>query len=307
MKNVITNYQNTLYLNGAALSGVISADASYTLSYEPLNAIGKGFLKNSMSSPPEVSFSFSRHLTQADPIFSFTGNGPGNLSKRINGGIYYEGKFLGFQDGYLSSVGIECSVGEIPTINNTISVYGDIGSNFNPEGIKKDGLNFVPQVKDIQLQTKNSSTNRITSFSIDYTIEKNVIYGISSSSSELPIEVQNVLPIEVVASFVLEIDDYESKRAFEDLSSSNTSSFSINISPTLLEDRGLEGEVGFGANRRIENLEAVNNELLLAFEKFDNPSIFNFSASDAVIISEQISSTSDDVMSVNLTYKTYLN
>ncbi len=44
MKNAITNYENTFYFNGTALSGVVAVDGSYSVEYSPLNSLGKGFL-----------------------------------------------------------------------------------------------------------------------------------------------------------------------------------------------------------------------------------------------------------------------
>ena len=68
MKNAITNYENTFYFDGSALSGVISVDGSYNVDYSPLNSLGKGFLKQVMSAPPSANMSVTRYLTNADPI-----------------------------------------------------------------------------------------------------------------------------------------------------------------------------------------------------------------------------------------------
>ena len=304
MKNAITNYENTFYFDGAALSGVISVDGSYNVDYSPLNSLGKGFLKQVMSAPPSANMSVTRYLTNSDPILNFTGTNK-FVAERFDAGLFYKNKFFAFQKGYLSSLGISCSVGEIPQIQSSFDVYGDIGPNFNPSGDKYAGAVFVPQVKDILLTTRGSTTNRINNFSIDYSLGKQVIYGISSSEDELPFEVHNVVPIEVTTSFGMEIDDYETKRAFSDLTSNGSTNFSISINGAVLSDITLDSADGEPLVDAGSSGGAGGD--FKSYDKGDSASIFNFTASDAIIVSEQVSSTSDEVMSVNLSYKTYLN
>lgn len=298
MKNATTNYENTFYFNGTALSGVISVDGSYSLGYNPLNVLGKGLVKQVIQEVPTASLSVSRYLINNDPILSLTGYDK-TKAEKINAGLFYKNKYFAFSDGCLSSVGLNCVVGEVPTIESEFSVYGDIGPNFNPSGDKYAGSVFVPQTKNIVLSTRNSTTNRILSFSLDCQMPKNAIYGITRAS-EVPFEVHNMFPFEVVCNFLLEIDDYESKRAFDDLLINGETEFSIDIKASILNDIGLETAEGI-------QFETSDNEGINSQNKGDDPSIFSFSASDAVIVSEQVSSTSDDVMSVNLSYKTYLN
>tara|TARA_B100001939_G_scaffold348179_1_gene373486 strand:+ start:3851 stop:4750 length:900 start_codon:yes stop_codon:yes gene_type:complete len=299
MKNAITNYENVFYYERSALSGVLSVDGSYSLEYSPINVVGKGFLKQVMSTVPSASLSVSRFLTRQDPVLDATGMS-NRLAKSVNAGLYYKNKYFAFQHGYLSSFGLSCSVGEMPIISNDFEVYGDIGGNFDPSGDAYAGVVFVPQVKNIILTTKGSATNRITQFNVDYSIPKSAIYGISEFNSEIPIEVHNMYPIEITSSFTIEIDDYQTKSIFNDLTSNSASEFSIDIKASVLNDIGLETAEGI-------QFETSDNEGINSQNKGDDPSIFSFSASDAVIVSEQVSSTSDDVMSVNLSYKTYLN
>ena len=300
MKNAVTNYENIFYFDKAALSGVVSVDGSYTLNYVPLNSIGKGFLKQVVDSVPSATMSVARYLTNEDPILNFTGTNR-YIADSFSAGLFYKNKYFAFDNGYIDSIGISCSVGEIPQIQSSFQIYGDIGPSFNPSGDKYAGSVFVPQVKDISLSTRGSTTNRITSFSIDYSLPKQPIYKVSSSNSQIPVEVHNVVPIEVTASFGMEIDDYQSKQAFTDLTSNANTSFSIDIRGSVLADMGLNSSDG-------ESLvDAATSNSFNSYDKGDTASIFNFSTSDAIIESEQVSSTSDDVMSVNLSYKTYLN
>ena len=296
MKNAITNYENTFYFDKTALSGVISVDGSYNLSYSPLNSIGKGFFQQSISSAPTANLSVSRYLTSDDPVLNSTGLY--SVARPTSAGLYYKNKYFAFEEGYLSSMNISCSVGEIPTIEAAFDIYGDIGPNFNPSGDKYAGSVFIPQVKNIILSTRNSTTNRVVGFGVDYSMPKIPIYGFGRNNQV--IEVHNVFPIEVTSNFILEVDDYESKAAFDDLSSNGETSFSIDIKASILNDIPLTDAEG----NQIQDAQGGGYD---SQEKGDDPSIFSFGATNAVIVSEQVSSTSDDVMSVNLSYKTYLN
>lgn len=266
MKGAITNYENKFYLNETGFSGISNVDGGYNLSYKPINILGKGYTKQVLASVPSANISIDRFLVSDDPVFGLTGDGSNYLARSISGGLYYQGKYFSFASGYLNSFGISCSVGEVPTINSSYNIYGDIGPVSNPSGSYTGSTVIVPQVKDILLTCRNSTTNRIKNFDVQFDCPKLPIYGLSSSNSEIPIEVQNVFPIEVNSSFTLEVDDYETKKAFDDLTTDGTTSFVINVS-----------------------------------------GIFNFTGTNAKITSEQISSTSDDVLSVKLSYKSYLS
>lgn len=303
MKNAITNYENTFYLGGAALSGILSVEGSYSVEYKPINVIGKGFAKQVISSVPEANLSISRYLTNNDPAFNLTGDGRIYLAKPINGGLYYQNKYFGFQNGYLNSLGIQCSVGDVPQVQTSFNVYGDIGNNFNPSGQKYAGGVFVPQVKNIVLTCRNSTTNRIKNFNLDFSTPKSAIYGILENNAELPIEVHNVYPIEVKSSFTLEIDDYETKRAFYDLTSDGTTDFKISISGTVLSDEVLT--TYDGVELTTSTGSPLQNFVVYSIE--EPVPIFNFETYDAIIVSEQVNSVSNDVLSVNLSYKAYLN
>jgi hypothetical protein len=308
MKNAITNYENTFYLKGAALSGVTSVDGSYNVDYKPINTIGKGFNKQVMASVPTAELSVSRYLTNNDPAFNLTGDGSSYTAKSVNGGLYYQNKYFSFQKGYLSSIGINCSVGEVPTIETSFDIFGDIGPGFNPSGTSYAGGVFVPQVKNITLTCKNSSTNRVKDFKVDFSTPKQAIYALSETNSQLPVEVHNAFPIEITSNFTLEIDDYETKTAFQDLTSNGETNFDIRISGTILLDTPLTlssgNDVPFHASSG-----STSEYILNAYEKNieDAVPIFNFSVSDAIIVSERINSSSEDLLSVNLSYKAYLN
>lgn len=302
MKNATLNYENTFFLGGTALSGVLSVDGSYNIDYKPINVIGQGFVKQIISSIPTAELSLSRYLVSNDPVLNLTGQQSNFSAVPISAGLYYKNKYFAFQDGYLKSIGISCSVGEIPQIESSFDVFGNIGPNFNPSGNNYAGSVFVPQVKNISITCRNSTSNRVKDFSINFNNKNLPIYALRASSSEIPVEVSIVRPIEIETSFTLDIDDYQTKQLFSDLSSDGTTSFTINVNGTILEDLPLTTAAG------VVLQDALNDQDLYSYLKIEESvPLFNFTNSNAIIQSEQVSSSSDDVVGVKLSYKTYLN
>ena len=302
MKGAIINYENTFYLGGTALSGVLSVDGSYNIDYKPINVIGQGFTKQVITSIPTAQLSLSRYLVNNDPVLGLTGQQRNFSAVPIDGGLYYKNKYFAFENGYLNSIGISCSVGEIPQIQSSFDVYGNIGPNFNPSGNNYAGSVFVPQVKNITIACRNSSTNRVKDFNIDFNNKNLAIYALRANDSNLPVEVNQVGPIEVTTSFTLDVDDYETKQLFDDLSSNGTTNFTIRVSGTILKDMPLTT-----ADGQILQEAAGMQDLYSFLTIEDATPLFNFTNSDAIINSEQVSSTAEDVVSVKLSYKTYLN
>lgn len=304
MKNAILNYENTFFLRGTALSGVISVDGSYNIDYKPINVIGQGFTKQVVASVPVAELSLSRYLVNNDPVLILTGEKNNFSAVPVDGGLFYKNKYFAFQNGYLKSVGIKCSVGDIPQIESSFDIFGNIGPNFDPSGNGFAGSVFVPQVKNITITCRNSTTNRVKDFSINFTKNNLPIYALLASNSQIPVEVNTVGPIEVDTSFTLDVDDYQTKQLFDDLNSNGITSFTINVNGTILNDLPLTDHNGV-------TLQAINSSVLTDLFSFlkieDSVPLFNFTNSNAIIQSEQVSSSSDDVVGVKLSYKTYLN
>lgn len=301
MNGAITNYENTFYLNGVALSGISSVDGSYSLDYVPINVLGKGYVKQVLASVPKANIGVTRYLVNNDPVFNLTGNGGDNLAQSISGGLYYKTKYFSFKNAYLNSFSLSCAVGDVPQLTSNFDIYGDIGPLSNPTGNANAGAVFVPQVKDITVSGRDFNTNRVTDFNIAFDCPKIPIYGLVSGSGEYPIEVHNVLPIEVTTSFNMEVDNYQTKKAFDDLNTNGDTSYFIKVSGTVLEDIPLttwDGQI----------LTTWNSETLYSYMKSGYAvSLFNFSGLNAKIISEEITSPANDILSVKLTYKSYLN
>ena len=302
MKNAITNYENTFFLNQTALSGVISVDGSYNLSMEPINVIGKGFLKQVVAEVPKAQLTVDRYLVNQDPVLNLTGNGYDYIANAVSAGLKYNNKSFAFGTGYLSSYSINCSVGDVPKIQSTFDVYGgDIGGYLDPSGAFKDGAVFVPQVKNIIISCNQSSTNRVKDFTLNVDCPNRPIYALNQSLSEIPVEVHSIYPFVVDGSFSLDVDNYESQRAYSIFSSTNLTNFSIKISGSVLVDQPLTTAAG------VPLTTASLIPLYSYLKNESNVPIFNFNAANAIILSEQMTSSADDVLSVKISYKTYLN
>jgi hypothetical protein len=102
----------------------------------------------------------------------------------------------------------------------------------------------------------------------------------------------------------MEIDNYELRRQSDALRTNAFNVFSINVNGVVYEDSELVTEDGVSLT--------TEAGVALLFEKKDDVDlstnqVFNFSSSNTRLISEQFTSTVDDVAIVKLTYLTYLN
>ena len=315
MKNSTLNYENRFYLNGNAISGILSVQGNYSVNYGPINTIGVGYNKQVMAEVPSASFSVNKYLLYNEPFLRFTGERPDRQAQRFAGSINYFGKSFGFQTGCVNSISLDCSVGEVPQTSIDIQVFGDIGKTISASGNIGAPYISVPQVKDIILSCSGSSTNRITQFNYNINCPKKPIYllqpsGFSTSGPSgpsgpipnfayVPYEILLELPIEIDASFNLEVDNYEAKKLYEQMTNDVDSAFSISINGTVFEDDFLS--VGNSS------LTVNDNEELFVIRKSVGINMFNQSFNDFKLVSQEFNSSADDVLSVKLSYKGYLN
>lgn len=313
MKGATLNYENYFFLNNSTISGITSVDGSYNINYAPIKTIGVGYNKQVMAEVPVANFSINKYLLYNEPFLNFTGENQDKTAKSFRGSLNYSNKKFGFLSGYLNSFNLSCSVGEIPTTTSDIVVYGDVGPNYDASGNLKAPYISVPQVKDIILNCSGSSTNRITNF--DYTIncQKKPIYTLYQSgysysaptgptapvANYIPAEVLLNLPIEIDASFTLEVDDYTSKSLYTILNNDVDANFSISINGTVFEDATLPVNGS--------DLVVNGNVSLFTYRKAIGINMFNQSFTNVKLISQQFNSSADEVLSVKLNYKGYLN
>ena len=304
MKNATLNYENRFYLNGAAISGILSINGSYNLNYAPINTIGVGYNKQVMAEVPTAQFKINKYLLYNEPFLPFTGENLSRQAQTFEASLDYFGKSFGFKTGCINAFSLDCSVGEVPQTSIDIQVFGDIGNNISASGNYKAPYISVPQVKDIILTCSGSSTNRITQFNYAINCPKKPIYLLQSSTptanyAYIPNEILLELPIEINASFNLEVDNYEAEQLYAQLNNDNDANFSISINGTVFADEVLT--VGG------QNLTVNGGSDLLLYKKLVGINMFNQSFNNVKLISQEFNSTADDVLSVKLNYKGYLN
>lgn len=299
MKNAILNYENIFYLDGQAISGVISVDGSYSINYAPINTIGVGYNKQVIADVPTAEFNVSKYLVYNEPFLNYTGQKNDLIAPSFAGSINYNNRSIGFQSGYLNSFGLSCSVGDIPQTSMGIQIFGDIGSGYSASGTRQTRYITVPQVKNITITCSGSSSNRITNFDYSINSPKKPIYILQSSNNYIPYEVLCDLPVEINVSFDLEIDDFQSRKLYEQLNSDIDSSFSLSIIGAVLQDQNLS----VGLN---QDLSVGADDLVVARTSV-GVSIFNQSFNNVKLVSQEFNSSADQVLSVKLNYKGYLN
>lgn len=312
MKFSQAQYDQTVYIGGRKLDYVTEVDGSYSHTTKSINIFGQGSIKNVVVGVPQGDFSITRTMVSDDFMRMYTG-----IDSFIRGSINYGNKIFGFNQGSLNSYSYSVNYGEAPVANYGITVYGDIGSGLyidssnatmlndpstlNALGYKNDSPLKVPLPSTINIVCRGSTTNRITSFDLSTQINKHEIWRTNSTS---PFQVKTKWPIEVTTNITMEVDDYEAKRQSDALFTNAFDSFSINIYGIVYEDVEITTEDGttITTEAGVPILFLKKNEVSPTSE-----SVFNFSSSNTRLISEQITSTVDDVTTVKLTYLTYLN
>lgn len=259
-----SSYDVSFVVEGYELSGVTDVDGSYSITETPINIVGFGYTTPTLSAPFQGDFSINRNMVSTDALLPFTGE------SHLDGAIKYKGKTFGFTSGYLSSYSISCSVGQVPSISNQVTVLGEIvptGMSF-PVTETHPAIQ-IPQQGTISINCTGASTNRVSSFNYSVTSPREPVYVLNDS---FPAQVNLNYPLEIDASFTLDIDDYEAKKARDYLVAHNKDNIDITIR-----------------------------------DPSDNSIIETYSITSPELISETIVAAERSDTSIQLTYKGYQN
>lgn len=153
-----SNYEQTVILNGYALSGVQDVNGSYGISESPVKVAGVGFIDALVGSPLEGNFSISRKMVSSDPLVEYDALGNFTFDENeISGAILYdnETKGFGFTKARLNRYSISCSVGDVPDIDVDLTVYGELGKNVLSSST-------ISQVNNLTVVGYNLSLNPFT-------------------------------------------------------------------------------------------------------------------------------------------------
>ena len=153
-----SNYEQTVVLNGYALSGVQDVNGSYGISESPIRVAGVGFIDALVESPLEGNFSISRKMVSSDPLIEYDALGNFTFDENeISGAILYDNdtKGFGFTKARLNRYSISCSVGDVPDIDVDLTVYGELGKNVLSSST-------ISQVNNLTVVGYNLSLNPFT-------------------------------------------------------------------------------------------------------------------------------------------------
>ena len=126
-----SNYEQTVVLNGYALSGVQDVNGSYGISESPIRVAGVGFIDALVEAPLEEIFLYQEKwfrltLMEYDALGNFTFD-----ENEISGAILYDNdtKEFGFTRARLNRYSVSCSVGDVPDIDVDLTIYGELGKD----------------------------------------------------------------------------------------------------------------------------------------------------------------------------------
>ena len=282
-----SNYEQKVIVNGYQLLGVQSVDGNYGISEKPVRVAGVGFIDATIDSPLKGNFSIARKMVSADPLLETNSFGQYILDEReIEGVILYDNdtKGFGFTKGRISRYSVNCSVGEIPDIQVDITVYGSLGKDVAASTATKTHPPIrYPDQSSMRVTVSDFTIDAISDFSYSRAINTQPIYalpkgniddwnaGTAGTKNLDPIQIDTQYPIETDINFTIIADDYEIREIKDRIQAAPKSDVSIEIfdaqSPT----------------------DIINS----------------FVGKNVRLISESVNSSTEQEMSISLTYKGY--
>lgn len=216
----VTREDYNFFINSTPISGVQTASISYQNTLTPLKFISQSTGIYINRGVQESSASVSAFLVNKDYFIELTGNTGfnGYLIRNVTAPEQYN---FSFTSGYLTSYSTRCSIGEIPQINASFLIYGNVGQFGSGEStfVSGDFGGFVqPSIgsginvagySDINLTLNDFNTNRVLSYSLEINVPRASVYKVGS---RLPIAVNYNPPIEANLNFQYEIDNYSGSR-----------------------------------------------------------------------------------------------
>ena len=317
-KKAVPSYEQQFFVNGTGLSGIRDISAGYTVPEERVDALGAGFVRNIYAGPLQGSMSFARDILYDDPILRFTGESP------LSGTLIYDTeldgggeKVLGFNTGYLTDYRVNCNIGDVPTVDCSFVSFGRFGSGirqgdldcsgqapYSAVNFQKEYFAFANQ-GSIECGLNQSGTNRVTQAAQSYAIQREPVYDLSQKTASdltggagfVPAEVLTHYPIEVRTNFTVEVDDFETANIMDTIRSGHYETIQLKINKSLEGIMPLFDTVG-------DPLQDSVPENLL-----DNGrrTLYNFRSVTGQLVSENINTSIDGVLSVNLGFVDFLN
>lgn len=210
-------------------------------------------------------------------LFSKLIVGQDNLFNLISGANFsgflnYGGGLFGFNKAQINSLSVQADVGSKPSLSLDITAYGNVGSGVSGSNLTSPVTwNYVSIARgDISLSIdQQERTNRVTSFNYTINANRNPRYLLGENS---PSYILTEWPVEIVSTFTIEIDNYQ----FQEISGAVCS--------------------------------PKEKDLLLTLRSCGSTGIVtSFYSPRAKLISENLSSNIGGNLSVNVSYRSYIN
>lgn len=334
-----SNYETSVIINTTKMEGVTSANGSYGINESPITVAGFGFTDAFLSEAPQGNFSFSRKMIARDPLvwpgdeewnadssyekFAFVSKDgityealennsdlspPNNAAtwrtvdrnevfdERLpfSGAILYGEQGFGFNNARLTKYSASCGIDEIPNIQAEFTVLGDISPNIIPVHDPSFSSSIqIPSQGSIEVTCTPQGdgeifeTNRVSNFSYEKTINLEQVYALPLGSEDAwnndphtPVDISNTGPIQVDVVDPIEID----------------LNFSI-----VIEDHQTK-------DMRSRLIETQYNHIEIKIKNPETGEVINkFMAPYARLLSESVSASTEDEVTAELSFKSYMN
>lgn len=202
-------------INGTGIQGLTSVQVGYdSVAASPLSNLGINRIGYLPQGPQTASLqlntllthtlSNSAPVTSSEVLENFTG------AAAFSGVLGYGSKNIIFTEAYLQSYSVSCSIGEIPSISTSATIFGEFGTgSLGP--VPAD--NFPSSVdiasyNSMEVNLDEFTTNRMLSFGVEITTPRLPLYAMGL---DVPTGVIAGTPVEVNVNFTLDVDDYEIK------------------------------------------------------------------------------------------------
>lgn len=281
MNDSLLNYEQKFFIDGLEISGLQGVAGGYYITEQPINVlgfgnVGKGFFAGGVEDAPQEMAALTSplegrfsldNILVSRDIFMDYSGGAS-----FSGSLNFPGGSFGFTSGYISNHQVDCRVGQIPRTTTSIYSFGNVGSGISAEFSDKT-FTDAPKIEitsqeKIKIRCPGTGTNRVVSATYSLATQLDPIYIVGSSEA---VQVDVVWPMEAEMRFHLEVDRFEYK-AMRDYF----------VKPTL-------------------------NTVSMSLHDCEDNLIQEYKIVSGRLVEESIRSSVDEVLSVDLSYKTYYN
>ena len=201
------NYDQSFLFCGQKLSGLSDLTFESDFGVGFLTTLGNKQFGFQKTQPSVGRVDFSRSLIYNDPVLAYTGNSP------CSGMFSYGGINNGFESGYLDRYSVSCSVGQVPNVSASISVYGEMKSGAAIQTETAHPEIFIPSPKSITVLNDYVSSNRANSIQwsvecprkVRYTIGDNLFPTVEHLS---PLKISAEISFDVVGFSALDLQNF---------------------------------------------------------------------------------------------------